>query len=1115
MKKKLFHILLLFVLCSNCWGQYLVDQRGLEKLFNSAEKAIFKNNTYEADSLAHLYCSMCDSEERQNTFEYTKMLSYIANQFAARGNIDKAISLGHDVVRLRGKAPNCEPQHVATSMNELAVYYSYKGDYSSAIELERKATKMFITLHREKDINYSVCLSNLATFLSYRGESGDYEEAVKLGEKAIKHIKKDSYAYINALNSLIVYYSQLGNDAKAEELSKEVMEKSRKIYKESSNDYAILLNNFGIRWANLHNFPKAIEYSNQAKEIYEKSKNTKNLSYANLLVNLSTFNKQTDNYKESIKLLLDAKSLLKEIVGTGHPDYIRCVSELASAYNHIGESEKAEEFNQAIKRPEKKDKNSLVYGLALSKEAEINASAGEYDKAIDLEKAALEIFNQRKDTVNIGQSNIHLCNYYSHKEKYDEAIRCGRFAITCFKKEEDLSYLAQALNAVSIAEYYKGDYQTAKASCETAIKTYKLIHTERNSIYAKTLANYALYNLMCDSIDYAINAAEEALDIMQETLGEDHPENASLHYNLANFYHLKKDTAHIALHYKKALDIQSNVIRSNFSHKTARERETFWDSRSYLFKAAPTLAYIYTDNDSLISAAYNSRLLTQGLLLNSEINFKNLLLQSKDSVLLNKYERLDLLYRNIEALYKLTAENRGNKLVEAQKEAQQLEKDLVKGCKEYGDFMSNLAVTHHDVAKKLGKEDIAIEFLDLYVEGQGTTYIALYLRKDWEMPRMKVLFSQRDLDKLKYNNQPFSEAIKQRQGINQAYSDPRLGKLVWGEIIKECKDVKNIYFAPTGILYQLGIEYLPYDQMKSISDHYNCYRLSSTKLVGETSSGHKIKSASIFGGLNYDMNEQDMATQSKSMAWNDFLIADSDDERSLIANNLATDSLVTRGGVGFLYGTLVEADSIGEILMQREVPTDMLLENYGTEESFKALSGRNRSLLHVATHGFFLTQQDMANQKVSDLFQETVNNDQSLSYSGLLLSGANNALTGKKIPDNVENGILTAREISMLDFRNLELVVLSACKTGVGEIKEDGVFGLQRGFKKAGAKTLLMSLWNVNDEATQTMMIAFYKALMNGTPKHEAFHMAQEKLRNGKFKDPFYWASFIILDSLD
>ena len=109
--------------------------------------------------------------------------------------------------------------------------------------------------------------------------------------------------------------------------------------------------------------------------------------------------------------------------------------------------------------------------------------------------------------------------------------------------------------------------------------------------------------------------------------------------------------------------------------------------------------------------------------------------------------------------------------------------------------------------------------------------------------------------------------------------------------------------------------------------------------------------------------------------------------------------------------------------------------------------------------------------------------------------------------------MLTAREIAQLDFRGLSLAVLSACQTGLGELKEDGVFGLQRGFKKAGARTLLMSLWSVDDEATQVMMSHFYRALVSGQNRRQAFHTAQTALRNTpRFASPFYWASFVMLD---
>ena len=139
--------------------------------------------------------------------------------------------------------------------------------------------------------------------------------------------------------------------------------------------------------------------------------------------------------------------------------------------------------------------------------------------------------------------------------------------------------------------------------------------------------------------------------------------------------------------------------------------------------------------------------------------------------------------------------------------------------------------------------------------------------------------------------------------------------------------------------------------------------------------------------------------------------------------------------------------------------------------------------------------------------------DNSLCYAGLLMAGANNTLKHTVKMENMENGILTAREIASMNLCDLQLVVLSACQTGLGQLRDDGVFGLQRGFKKAGARTLLMSLWSVDDIATQTMMTAFYEELANGSSRRKAFHKAQNRMRaDSRFSDPIYWASFIMLD---
>lgn len=139
---------------------------------------------------------------------------------------------------------------------------------------------------------------------------------------------------------------------------------------------------------------------------------------------------------------------------------------------------------------------------------------------------------------------------------------------------------------------------------------------------------------------------------------------------------------------------------------------------------------------------------------------------------------------------------------------------------------------------------------------------------------------------------------------------------------------------------------------------------------------------------------------------------------------------------------------------------------------------------------------------------------ESMFYSGLLFAGANNVWNGVNVRPDVDDGVLTADEVSRVDLSNCKLVVLSACNTGLGTVDMvDGVFGLQRGFKQAGVGSIVMSLWKVDDQATAELMIAFYQALNAGRTPHEALDQAKRKLiKNKRFSDPYYWASFILLD---
>ena len=268
----------------------------------------------------------------------------------------------------------------------------------------------------------------------------------------------------------------------------------------------------------------------------------------------------------------------------------------------------------------------------------------------------------------------------------------------------------------------------------------------------------------------------------------------------------------------------------------------------------------------------------------------------------------------------------------------------------------------------------------------------------------------------------------------------------------------------------------------------------------------KHNSAILYGGLYYDEDDAIMLAESQSVRGENSL-------KTFVFRGW--DSTVTRKGWEYLPGTLEEVSLISSIISNKNIRCDVYTSVKGNEESFKALSGGSCSILHLATHGFYMTESQAeknhfyANNSLTSTF---ISNEVSpLKRSGLLLAGGNKAWMGEPVPDGVEDGVLTAEEISSLDLRSCDIVVLSACETGLGEITDEGVYGLQRAFKNAGVKSIIMSLWEVDDKATSLMMQSFYNNLMNGMNKRDAFDLAQETVKK-KYMDPRSWAAFIMLD---
>jgi len=1089
----------------------------LDACYTAAEKAASKNDWDGACHHAGAYIRLCESP--QTTFRYSKMLSFLARQAAQGGDYATAIRLGQQVIDLRRAAADCEERHVGTALNEEAIYFAQTGDHDRAIELCDEAISIFRRTVRSKDPQYAVLVTNMAAFLYSRDNPGDRRRAVEMGEDALRHIKSGTRDYANALNNLVVYYVATDNYSKADATSRKALKESKKIYGKQTGEYASMLANQAARLASVRAYPQAIQYAAEAKRIYTEANQDGTLLYAKFLMTYASICSCMEQHAESIALYEAALPLLKSIVGEAHADYLRCLSELAAVHNHSGNAEKAEEYNHLLSaRIGTNSASHTKHARVLDKQAEVLASAGNYEQAVRTETAALGIFRQAGETEGIVSALNKLSELYACTRRYRAAIDTGLCAIRLLDGHDNLRLLkAEAMNHIATAYYYQNRHDSALIYCREAIRIQEAAADTTSSFYAKTLSNLALYHFTCDSIRTAVALCEKAKRIQLNALGEDHPDNVPMFYNLACYYNRLADSPHTQAYCHRALQLQSRIVRDNFSYRTSTERETFWNMKSYVFKSIPTFTYIHQKNDSLLADAYNAMLFAKGLLLNSEINFHNFLLQVGDSVLLAKYDRLTLLRRDIDACYQLPPAEREERLTAAQQEAALLEKQLMRECKEYGNFMAALDGDFRKVAAALASDEMAVELMSLDIQGQGTTYAALYLRKGWTAPRMKILFTQWELMQLDFGGMDFKEAGRSREGINRIYRDSRFGQLVWGKLLPEMEGIRTLYFAPTGMFYQLGAEYLTLDDTDgaTLSDRFRCHRLSSTRLIAERKRTRQaVRSATVFGGLAYDMELSSI--EQEHARFRDYVFeapAELYAERGLTSDTCALDSLTSRGTVAYLAGTRAEAEFIGEQLMQAEIPTNLFIGTEGTEEAFKALSGKRQNIIHVATHGFYFTDEQAQGSQVRFLLHEDAGGNP-LSHSGLLFAGANYILNGGQLPAGIEDGILTAREISLLNLSEADLVVLSACQTGVGEVRDDGVFGLQRGFKKAGAATLLMSLWSVNDAATMAMMNAFYEALVSGQSKHDAFRTALAGIRAQGFADPYYWASFIMLDDL-
>lgn len=982
------------------------------------------------------------------------------------------------------------PREHIESVKNLIGYYGDSGDFEKVkVYLEELLQLNELAYETNEEI-----ASALMEISGYYRAMNDYDEEEKAIRRAIDIDPNNDEQNMMRLFSLFecLKSSQKYNEAifAGEKDLKMMLD----YYVPTDSTFAIcgvLMSNLAQCYSKIENYLKAIDFNNQAIRIFENTIGRFDirtaLTYESLADNyekIGLFYDAIDNEKETLNILLN-------VVGKSDSRYAFALSNLAYYDSQIGMNIEAlslcEEAYGIIKNLEVDDD----YLLITSNLADHFANLGNFDRAIELTQQVIDFRTLSKDehAFEYATSLNNMATYIGHLEngniKHAISLQEESIHVISGIFNESSQYYIDALTNLAVLYSKIDNYENSLSILRECQRLSDINETQNDHCKSRLYYNMGNTYYYIGEYDKAIDYLTDAHKIMVKYGQTNTIQFIQVLIGLYYSNLSKGDIEEVKYWLKEVEKNNHYQVIHCLPFLTSRERRMFWDLLSdwYQYDMPKCLQYI-NDGESL-GEIYNAVLLSKGILLGTDIeigeiiNNNNILNQIRQERYLLENTTRNLTSIEIDSLLQSIESKEKQLLIDA---------GIENSLKQY------YSIGYQNIGNSLDKDEIAIEFIVAQEENRDVCY-ALCHKHEYAFPHIIKLSN--------YSKLVTKETDKKM--LDDIY------EIIWEPLRDQISNVKNIFFAPAGNIHIIPIESAFFDN-KRIGDIYNVYRLSSTRQLVDKKTESQLNSAVLYGGLSYDAKIEDVGNANSSL--NMTAVTNPYMERYPFDNNESPQ---------YLPSTKEEVEEVYNIL-SKTMNVSKYMNCDGTEESFKAISGQSVNLLHISTHGFFWKNEvSIKNNNLKRLVDKYAQSeDKALSRSGLYFSGVNNYLQNHDIPNNMEDGILTAHEISKIDLHNLNIVVLSACQTGLGDLKCDGVFGLQRGFKKAGAKTLLMSLWRVNDIATKLLMVEFYRNYLSGNGKQESLRLAQSYVRdytdekgNKLFESPYYWAGFILLDALD
>jgi tetratricopeptide (TPR) repeat protein len=1053
--------------------------------------------------------------------DFTLTLTNLGVFYESIGNYSNAERLLRQAMEIRKEVLGERHPEYAASLNNLGFLYDSMGEYARAEPFLRDAIELLREIVGDRHPDYASSLNNLASVYQ---KLGQYAKAEPLFQEALK-IRKQIFgerhvSYAEILNNLALLYRLKGDYTKAEPLYLEALEIRKEALGQRDPLYAQSLNNLGVLYDSMGEYRRAEPLYKEALAIRKEVLGEGHPAYATSLNNLAVMYRSTGQYAKAEPLYQQAVELHKAVLGEAHPVYAQSLNNLAGLYQSIAEHERAEPlYRKALEiRKQTLGEHHPQYADSLFVLAELYWSMGDAGRAEPMFHKCMEIL---EESVGENHSNYGVC-----------------------------------LNNLGLIYLSAGEYTKAEGQFQRALETTAKSLGERHPSYAVGLSNLAgVYWSMGDG-DRAEPLFRQALEISQSALGERHPGSASTLNNLAALYESRGEIARAEPLYRQAMEIAKESLGerhpayaatlSNLAFlyqsigDNARAEQLCREAAGIAVQSVEETLSIGSEHQLLRLAAENQARVEHWISMVTEsqtddiTRLQDLLLRWKGLVAASRFERSARAESDPEI---------ANRMEELQQVRQQLatiafaipppgqidvwrrridsvrqrkdtlESELAHLSREIREEFKLRQLTGEDLADILPDNACLIDMLE-YAHVWPTTdrkgdrksenrVIAFIVHPG----EAGVLVQLGASDAIHQAISEWRQAVAEIDARKLERAGQRLAALVWQPIERHLGNARHIFVSPDGMLAQLPVAALPGSREDSyVLEEYAVSYVASAHDLARLLQ-HKSSPDAVGGGF-LAIGDVDYETLSEDGDAS----GDVFELRSFDIGHLA------RAGFLPLPGTQLEIERCRALYesVYADARVDALTRGDASETRVKHALTSECQVVHLATHGFFESPEHLRNQLRAARQAEgpaaptaTMEHLRDVAAlvpllkSGIVLAGAAARrpefsiaqLVSGEIPDN---GILTAEEVASLDMKGTELVTLSACDTGLGELTAgQGVMGLQRAFHRAGVRTVVSSLWKVDDAATTVLMEEFYTNLwIKKMSKHEALRQAQITILN-------------------